>query len=360
VSEIERCLRELRRELRGVSWRRRRRVLAEAQDHLCCAVDDGLSEAEAVARLGPAGLAFVGFPKRRRPRRLAVVVGPVALLVLAPSLDGTLLRLGAGTTPSEASPPAVVTQRQAAAALRQCVSVWNSEASARWRSVAARASIERAHVSIIAMSTMPPLSRKSNVRIVGCTVNLQRALVASPYQRWIDVYAKRFGRTFRFNRLLRGHARTSVPATNARVDPSGHLALSSHLLPATCAAGPIGTRVVSVRALPSQRSLRFGATTQLAADPLARFIVVIRNAGRVPIQGAIASLEIGGQAHYGNAWWRSGPKVVARLDPGASVSLRFAPPALGHGVRLIRATTAAIACESQVADNSPVFRVHLE
>jgi hypothetical protein len=265
VSEIERCLRELRRELRGESWRRRRRVLAEARDHLRCAVDDGLSEAEAVARLG-----------------------------------------------------------------------------------------------IIAMGTMPPLSQKSNVRIVGCTVNLQRALVASPYQRWIDVYAKRVGRTFRFDRLVRGHARTAVPATNARVDSSGHLALSSHLLPATCAAGPIGTRVDGVRALPSRRSLRFGATTQLAAHPRARFIVSIRNTGGVPIQGAIASLEIGGQAHYGNAWWRSGPKVIARLEPGASVSLRFAPPALGHGVRLIRATTAAIACETKVADNSPAFRVLLK
>jgi hypothetical protein len=84
-----------------------------------------------------------------------VLVGPIALLALAPSLDGTLLRLGAGTTPSEASPPAVVTPRQAAAALRLCVSVWNSEASARWRSVAVRAGIERAHVSIIEMGTMP-------------------------------------------------------------------------------------------------------------------------------------------------------------------------------------------------------------
>ena len=45
MSEIERRLRELRRELRGVSWRRRRRVLAEVEDHLRCAVDDGLSEA---------------------------------------------------------------------------------------------------------------------------------------------------------------------------------------------------------------------------------------------------------------------------------------------------------------------------
>ena len=360
MSEIERCLRELRRELRGVSWRRRRRVLAEAHDHLRCAVDDGLSGAEAVARLGLAGVAFAGFPKRRRPRPLVVLVGPMALLALAPSLDGTLLRLGAGTTPSEASPPAVVTPRQAAAALRQCVSVWNSAASARWRSVAVRAGIERAHVSIIEMGTMPPLSQKSTVRIAGCTVNLQRALVASPYQRWIDVYAKRVGHTFRFDRVLRGHARTAVPATNARVDSSGHIALSGRLIPATCPAGPIGSRIVSVRALPSQRWLRFGATTQLTAYPRALFVVSIRNAGRVAIQGAIASLEIGGQAHYGNAWWRSGPHVIAHLDPGASVSLRFAPPPLGHGVRLIRATTAAIACETQVADNSPVFRVHLK
>ena len=159
--------------------------------------------------------------------------------------------------------------------------------------------------------------------------------------------------------MRRGHERTAAPATNARVDPTGHLALSSHLLPAACPAGPIGSRVVSVEALPSRRALRLGATTQLAADPPTHFVVSIRNVGHVPIQGAIASLEIGGQAHYGNAWWRSGPRVVKRLEPGASVAFRFAPPALGHGVRLIRATTAAIACETRLADNSPVFKVEL-
>ena len=75
--------------------------------------------------------------------------------------------------------------------------------------------------------------------------------------------------------------------------------------------------------------------------------------------GAIASLEIGGEAHHGNAWWRSGPRVIERLAPGVTVSIRFSPPDLGHGVRLIRATTAAIPCETRVADNSPVFRVKL-
>jgi hypothetical protein len=48
---------------------------------------------------------------------------------------------------------------------------------------------------------------------------------------------------------------------------------------------------------------------------------------------------------------------VSRLEPGETVSIRFAPPALGHGVRLLRVTTAAIACETRVTDNSPVFRV---
>jgi hypothetical protein len=359
VSEIEQRLRELRRELRGLSWRRRKRVLAEARDHLRCAVDDGLSEAEAVACLGQPGVAFAGFPARRRPQRLAVVIGPVALLALAPSLDGTLLRLGAGTAPSQAAPPAVVSQSQVAAARRECVAAWNSEVSGRWRSAAVQARIRRAHVSIFEMGTMLPGSRKLTNRIGGCLVSLQPALVAAPYQRWINVYAKPTAGTYRFNGLLRGHVRTAAPATNARVDASGHLTLSDHLLPATCPRAPIGSRVVSVEALPGRRVLRPEATTQLAAGARSVFVVSIRNVGRVTIHGAIASLEIGGEAHHGNAWWRSGPRVVKRLDPGVGIVLRFAAPGLGHGVRLIRATTAAIACETRVADNSPVFRVNL-
>jgi hypothetical protein len=304
-------------------------------------------------------VAFAGFPGRRRPQRLAVVIGPVALLALAPSLDGTFLRLGAGTTPSEAAPPAVVTQSQAAAAKRQCAAAWNAEATGRWRSAAIRAGIQRAHVSISETATMQTGSRKLTNRIAGCLVSLQPALVASPYQRWINIYATPTGGTFRFNRLLRGHARTAAPATNARVDRSGHLALSGHQLAATCPRASIGSRVVSVEALPGRRVLRPGATTQLVAGPRSVFVITVRNVGHVTIHGAIASLEIGGQAHHGNAWWRSGPRVVKRLDPGVSISLRFAPPAFGHGVRLIRATTAAIACETRVADNSPVFRVDL-
>jgi hypothetical protein len=359
MSEIEQHLRALRRELRGVSWRRRGRVLAEARDHLRCAVDDGLSEAEAVACLGRPGVAFAGFPGRRRPQRLAVVIGPVALLALAPSLDGTFLRLGAGTTPSEAAPPAVITQTQAAAARRQCVAAWNAETSGRWRSAAIQAGIHRAHVNIFETATLRPGSRKLTNRIAGCLVSLQPALVASPYQPWINVYARPSGATFRFNRLLRGHARTAAPASNARVDSSGRLALSQHQLPAVCPGGPVGSQVVSVEALPSRRALRLGATTQLAAGPRSTFVITVRNAGRVTIHGAIASLEIAGPAHHGNAWWRSGPRVVKRLDPGVSIALRFSAPAFGHGVRLIRATTAAIACETRVADNSPVFRVDL-
>jgi hypothetical protein len=128
-------------------------------------------------------------------------------------------------------------------------------------------------------------------------------------------------------------------------------------LPAECPSGPIGSRIVGVEALPSHQALTLATTTHIAARTRIVYVVSIRNTGRVTIQGAIASLEIGGAAHHGNAWWRSGPRVVEHLAPGARVSLRFAPPDLGHGIRSIRATTAAIACESSIADNSPVFHV---
>ncbi len=59
-----------------------------------------------------------------------------------------------------------------------------------------------------------------------------------------------------------------------------------------------------------------------------------------------------------NSWWRSKPVTIPHLAPGATVTVRFAPPALGKGARLIRATTAAIECETRFSDNSPVFRVH--
>jgi hypothetical protein len=85
---------------------------------------------------------------------------------------------------------------------------------------------------------------------------------------------------------------------------------------------------------------------------------LVRNEGRLAIRGAIASLEVYGPARPGRPWWRSKPVTIPRLAPGATATVRFDPPALGHGARLIRATTAAIECETRFSDNSPVFRVH--
>jgi hypothetical protein len=357
VSAIEQRLRELRRELRGLSWRRRRRVLAEVEDHLRCAVDDGLSEAEAVADLGAPGVAFAGLPERRRPQRLSLIAGPLVLLALAPSLDGTLRQLGAGTTPSQAASPPTMTQAQQTLAQRRCVASWNAEATGRWRAAAVGARIQRADVAIIVATTFSAAGRATATRIRGCTVILQRALTASPYQSRIYVYGTPSGRSFRFVRELRGRIRSAAPATNARVDSAGRLALASHLVPAACPAAPIGSRVVSVQALPERRALLSRATTHLQAARPEAFVVAIRNVGHVAIHGAIASIDVSGPARPGRPWWRSGPRTVNRLDPGETVSLRFAPPALGHGVRLLRATSAAIACETRVADNSPVFRV---
>jgi hypothetical protein len=357
VSEIEQRLRELQCELRDLSWRRRRRVLAEARDHLGCALDDGLSEADAVASLGAPGAAFEGFPGPRRPRRLVAVAAPMVLLALAPSLDGTLQRLGAGTAQSHAATPPTFTRSQADAIVRRCAAAWNGKTTGRWREAAVRAGIQRAYVSISLATTLAASGRKETTRLAGCTVILQTAFTASPFQTRILVYGKPAGRTFHFDRLLRGHSRTSVPATNARVDSAGRLTLTGHLLAAVCPRAPIGSGVVAVRALPEGLALPLNGTTRLRGTGSSTFVVEIRNAGRVAIQGAIASLEISGPARPGRTWWRSGPRIVPRLEPGASVSVRFTPPPLGHGVRLLRATTAAIVCESRTADNSPVFRV---
>jgi hypothetical protein len=360
MSEIDQRVRELRRELRGLSWRRRRRVLAEARDHLACALEDGLSEPEAVESLGRPDVAFAGLPQRRRPQRLAVVIGPVLLLALAPSLSGTFPRLGSGTTTSEAASPQIVMQRQVAAALRKCVATWNAEPTGQWRAAATQAGIRRARVNIIAIIKLSPTTKKAGrSMITGCNVSLQRALVPSPDQPWINVYAARTGGAFHFDRLLHGHTRTAVPAANALVDSAGRLSLTDRLVYASCPRGPIGSAVTSVQALPSLEALTPGTTTHLPAGSLVTYVVTIRNTGRVTIQDAIASVEIGGKARPGHAWWRSGPRVVQRLAPGAAVSVRFTPPDLGHGTRLVRAASTAIACETRSSDNAPVFQVEL-
>jgi hypothetical protein len=49
--------------------------------------------------------------------------------------------------------------------------------------------------------------------------------------------------------------------------------------------------------------------------------------------------------------------TVRRLAPGSTVTIRFTPPALGSGKRLLRATSAAVECETRFSDNSPVFRI---
>ena len=198
--------------------------------------------------------------------------------------------------------------------------------------------------------------RRPAPHLGGCGIAFRLARVASPYQRWLAFFAGYRGGTFRFDRTLHGHSRTAKPSSNARVDSSGGLTLTSQKLFLPCPAGPVGTRIQSVEAVGQRRRLKLDSTTRLAATRQA-YTVAIRNDGGLAIRGVIASLEFAAVAKPHNSWWRSKPVTIARLAPGATVTVRFAPPALGRGLRLIRATSAAIECETRVSDNSPVFRV---
>ena len=99
------------------------------------------------------------------------------------------------------------------------------------------------------------------------------------------------------------------------------------------------------------------ATTNLARGTHS-FVVAIRNTGTVTITGAIANLELYAATAPDRPTWRSKPVTVPRLRAGGLVEVPFTTPALGTGTHLIRATTAAIPCETRLGDNSPVFRVH--
>ena len=103
-SSRERWLAELNRELRPVGWRRRRRALAEASDHLISAIEDEIAagasredaERRALARIGePAaiGASLCAVRPRRRSRLApaAVAAGAItAVLAIAagPIADG--------------------------------------------------------------------------------------------------------------------------------------------------------------------------------------------------------------------------------------------------------------------------------
>src|SRR4051794_19456786 len=101
MREIDGRLREVRAELHGLSRRERRRVLAEARDHLLSSLEDGCDERQAVERLGTER-AFRGFPPRFDPALPA-------------------------PTPAQAAPPAFPPQ---GAGDQRCAAAWNAPANA--------------------------------------------------------------------------------------------------------------------------------------------------------------------------------------------------------------------------------------
>jgi hypothetical protein len=354
MNEIDDRLRALRRELHELSWRRRRRVLDEARDHLLCAVDDGLTPAEAVAQLGDPAEAFRGFPKARRTHRAVTLAVPAMLLALAPSIGGPLARIGATVTPSRAASPTPgqVIARQNRA-IRACATAWNAAPAADLRRAAVAADVRRAKVSIVYITKLgqPPTSGQ-----MLCGVNLQPPPVASPYQPYLRVAGTPSGTTFTFGRLIHSRTRSEAPGANARVGASGRITLSGRPLQRDCPVGPIGTAVAAVDAGP-HTPLRSTGSTRVSAAESRSFTVTIANAGRVAIHGAIISLAFTRPSHPDRLTWRSSPRTLAGLAAGSSTTVRFATPSSTPGAYLIRATTAGVACESRFADNSRVFQV---
>src|SRR4051812_12557294 len=90
---LDRLLAELRSELRPLGWRRRRRALAEARDHLLSAVEDGVAdglsrdqaEGRAVAGFGDAA-AIADALQRVRPQRRRRLVATLAAAAFAATL----------------------------------------------------------------------------------------------------------------------------------------------------------------------------------------------------------------------------------------------------------------------------------
>ncbi len=137
MNEIDRRLRELRSELDGLSWRERRRVLAEARDHLLSSLEDGCDERQAVGRLGP-GAAFAGFPARRRRPWPAAWQSPCRSCWRGwrwrrRSTSGCARR---GSTPAQAKPKPTLTAASHRANIRRCVAAWNAPANARFWALA--------------------------------------------------------------------------------------------------------------------------------------------------------------------------------------------------------------------------------
>jgi hypothetical protein len=355
-SALERLLSDMRRELRPLGGRARRRVLEEVRDHVLSAVEAGLDEAEAVARVGQPRVVLAGLPARRRTHRAAVVAVPVAFLALAAPVSGPLVQnLGAGATVSQASTLGFAQQQLLAR--ERCVQAWNAPASGRWRALARRSGAVRAYVGVGYVTGRGWPISKARLRVASCGVNLKLARVASPYQPSISVFARKARNSFGFYRTLRVHSRSASATENARVDASGRLTLSMHPLPPICPRERIGSGIQSVVAGPQRKVLARGSETSLGRR-VHSFVVAIRNDGKVAIQGAIASLELYPSADAHRPSWRSKPVTISRLQPGELIAVPFATPALGNTTRLVRATTAAIACETRVGDNSRLYPIN--
>jgi hypothetical protein len=344
ANEIDAHLRGLRRELRGLSWHRRRRVLEETRDHLRCALEDGATPGEAIGRLGrPVDIAR-GYPGRRRTHRAATVVVPIALLAFTPSVQGPLGRITRAVAPSSAATPPTVPQL-----VGGCAALWDGPAGAAYRREAARLDATRARVSVAyAIRFTRPAVRRT-----VCTIRLEQDPLYAPDQPLLVATAHAVGARFVFDGLKTTHARAEALSTNARVGRTGRLTLAGIILPSNCPSGPVGTQIVSVRAGRST-TLTSSGPTHVSAVAARTLVVDVRNAGHVTVRGPIVTIAMSGA---NSRWFRARPKVRRLLTPGAVDSFRFTLPDLGRGDRQVRAASTGVSCETRLSDNRATYRV---
>ena len=157
-SSRERWLAELHRELRPVGWRRRRRALAEASDHLISAIEDEIAagasredaEQRAVARFGePAtiGASLRAVRPRRRSRLTPAAVAAGAITAV--------LALAAGPIADGIAPRRAVAAESPGPSPRRCARAFDQSANVTVRQLVSGSTVLRVQI----IPTLGPLVR---------------------------------------------------------------------------------------------------------------------------------------------------------------------------------------------------------
>jgi hypothetical protein len=336
-SPVEQLLAELARALRATSRRARRRILAEARDHLLAATHDAVAagadplqaEHDAVASFGASptlGTELAHLHRRRGPHagRVAAVTFLVALV--AAGAAGPLDHDGLVRPEAAAAGPMLPTPAQ-------CVTAFNAPANASSQAAARASHADRAAVSVL-VSLKP-----STGRIVERRCLVQLAVGAGFAGSWSHgraVFTMVPGRA-RLAASRSANARVAAdghlvyvgPSLDQRVKTAARVALAVDVAPAEPSIGlPVtlttsaGHHLLVTGPLPSGRTWRVNlAVTGSSrvgrfAFPLAgRYRLAV--AGRVPVvvhvQGRALAVRHEGAPRYRSS---SASVLPAGLAPG--------------------------------------------